>query len=451
MKQIIFILLLAISTSSRATDLMDIFQQALTNDPIYQQEELKALASKEDINMSHAALLPNADFTAQPLINNQNNSGAITADGIQPVNNVFNSIDMRLSVNQPVFNFRNFSRLSAAKLSHQAALANLNAKLQDLIIRVAEAYFNTLYSKNNLAFYRSNKSTLAKQLADAKEKYRIGKASQNDIDTAQSAFSLAESEYMTAQEQLMERQQNLTRMTTFDYMELKPLKDSFPMASPQPANLDSWINKAIKQNWSIKTHQLLVTAAREKIKQQFSAHLPVVSAEVYYDTQSFHSQNGSLIIGKGSSRQNNLTAFLNLRVPLYSGGLVTAAVRKSQYHFQIEQRQLDSSRRDTIYTVKQSYMRIRSALQKINSDKQAIKAYQSSLSGFKDRYQVGAGTIINVITQQDKLLRIQKEYNRDQYNYIIEILRLKKAAGSLSIDDLRIINSWLKKNDKRSH
>ncbi len=427
---------------------MEVFQDALENDPQYQEEMIKTQISLNDIRISASTLLPHVGFTAQPLTDNQTSEGAITANGLQPANNVYRVMDMRLSVAQPVFNMRNFLRLSAAKLSHQAACAHLNAEFQNLMLKVVKAYFNTLFYENNLIYYDLHKRTMAKQLRQVQERHRLGKANGRDVSNAQSALSVAESDYIDMQMQLMDRQQELAQITNHDYTHLSFLNDSFPLLSPQPSNLKVWIAIALKQNWTIKTNQLLVRVAKERVKQQFAGHLPVINAYIDYDSQNFHAKKGSLIVAQGSSSQKNMAAYLNLTVPIYSGGLITATTKKFYNMAKMDRLRLDFSLRETVLMVKQNYMRILADLQRIKNDKQAILSAKKLLRASQEQYELGSGNIMDVIQQQNQLIRTQINYNRDKYNYIIELLSLKKAAGTLSIEDLKVVNCWLKNNAK---
>lgn len=432
-----------IATVAWSDNLIDIFQRALGNDPTYQKAILKELSSVENIKINTANFLPRITFDAQPLTDNQVNSGAFVASNLQPPHNVLRSFNMRLTLKQNIFNFAHFAQLSQAKLSHQQAQAKLNAQYQDLILRVVQAYFNVLHAENNLEYFLANKQTLAKQLTQIKEKYRVGKANVNDIDVAQSSLSNAESEYINAQTRLIEHQEYLTKITNYNAHHLAALNKRLPLVNPKPANMKDWVETAIRQNWAIHAQKIGLQVAKQKLKEQYSGHLPTVRAEVYYNSQGIFSKNGSLIVAAGSSRQKNAIGFLSLHVPIFSGGLVVATVKKFQYQLQIAQRNLDETMRDVAFDTKKSYLRIVADLQKLKSNKQAVASAQSSYNSLRERYTVGAGRLIDTLTQQDKLLHSQLEYNNAKYNYIIELLKLKKAAGILSMEDLYIVNSWL--------
>lgn len=441
-KGVVFIATLLFYVQGNAADLMNVFQHALSNDNLYQQAVLNALSHKEDIAIRRSYLLPNAQFDAQPLLAQQSNSGAIVPE-IEPPNNTYRSYDMRLSLSQPIFNFDYFSRYKASKISARAALARLNADLQDLMVRVTEAYFNVLRSEKRVSFLKANKKALAQQLYDVEQKYKTGKTTQSYVYVAQSSYSSAESDLISAETQLAEDQEYLTELTATDYASLNDLQQKIPLISPQPANQSKWVQKALQGNWVIKENQLKLQSAREKIKQAYSQHLPSVQAKLLYDDDAFHYTQSSVIVAAGASRMRSAAAFLNVNVPLFSGGLAVASTRKAQYSFRIAQQKLDHSLRKVTKQIKASYRNVVMDIKKIQYQHDAIQSAQSALSGLKDRYVIGAGNLSDVLQQQAKLLQAQMQYESARYDYVLSLLRLKKEAGTLATQDLLAINQRL--------
>ena len=423
---------------------MNVFQQALSNDNVYQQAVLRALSHKEDVAISRAYLLPNAQFDAQPQLSQQSNSGAIVPE-IEPANNTYRNYDMRLSLSQPIFNFAIFSRYQASKISARAALAHLNADLQDLMMRVTEAYFNVLRSEKRLTYLRANKKALSRQLYDVEQKYKAGKTTKSYVYIAKSSYSEAEANLISAETKLAADKEYLTELTATDYPSLADLNQKIPLVSPKPANKEKWVRKALQSNWMIKANQLKMLSAREKIKQSYADHLPSVNAKLLYDDDAFHYTQSSVIVAAGSSRMRNAAALLNVKVPLFSGGLVIASTRKAQYNFRISQQKLDHTLRRVTYHVRDSYRNIVANIKKIRYQNDAIQAAQSSLNGLRERYVAGSGNLTEVLDQQAKLLKAQMQYESARYDYVMNLLRLKKEAGTLSTADLLAVNHWLHK------
>ncbi|WP_298628184.1 TolC family outer membrane protein [uncultured Legionella sp.] len=441
-KQLAFITVLLVSINCNAADLMNVFQNALSNDNVYQEALLNASVYKENVAISRSYLLPNAQLEAQPLLDRQSNSGAMVPQ-IQPPYNSVRSYDMRLSLSQPIFNVAIFSRYKAAKVNARSAMARLNADLQDLMIRVSEAYFNVLRSEKKVSYFRANKQALAQQLYDVQQKYQTGKTTNSYVYTAKSSYSAAESDLISAEIQLDADKEYLTELTATDYHSLAELNNKIPLLSPQPANADKWVEKAVQGNWNVKANQLKLQAAHEKIKQSYADHLPTVNAKLLYDDHPLHYTQSSLIVTAGSSRFRNSVAMLNVNVPIFSGGLVVATTQKERYHFRIAQQKLEHSLRKVKYHVRDNYRQVVASIKKIQYQQDAILSAQSSLDGLKERYATGSGNLTDVLTEQSKLLEAQMQYESARYDYIMYLLRLKKEAGTLSTQDLLAVNNWL--------
>ncbi|MCA0402949.1 MAG: TolC family outer membrane protein [Proteobacteria bacterium] len=444
MKKGIFLITILLTGHSNATDLITIYRQALENDATYKQAELETFAENTDIAINRAYLLPHAQFEAQPLMDRQNNSGAIVPD-IQPAFNNLRSYDMRLSLTQPIFNMVSYSRYKTAKITSKVALAKFNAATQALILRVAEAYFNVLRSKKRVVYLRAHEKALGRQLYDVKERYKAGKTTKTYVYVVESSYSSVESDLISAEDRLAADEEFLQQLTSEDLGRLADLKQQIPLVSPNPANANQWVKKSLRCNWLVKANQLKVQVARERIKENYAAHLPTLNAKLLYDNNAFHNTEDSLIVAAGSSRSRNTAAFLNLNVPLFAGGLTSASTRKAQYQFQIAEQKLRHSLKKVSYEVKQSYRHVVSNIKKIEYQKLSMKASNASMDGLKERYNYGSGSLTDVLNQESKLVKAQMQYESARYDYVINLLRLKKEAGTLSAKDLMAVNQWLEK------
>ncbi|MFJ1268313.1 TolC family outer membrane protein [Legionella lytica] len=446
-KNIVLTASLLLSLHCNAADLMSVFQQALTHDNIYQEAILRTLSNKEDIAISRADLLLNANLELQPSADKQYSYGAIVPE-IQPPRNTLRSYEMRLSITQPIFNFGAFSRYKTSKIAAREAVARLNSELQDLMLRVSDAYFNVLRSEKRVAYLKAHQKALMRQLYDVEQKLKVGKTTQSYVYVAKSSYSAAESDLISAETQLASDREYLTQLTSFEYSSLADLHKRIPLLSPQPASMDKWVHKALSGNWVVKANQLKLQSSREKIKARYGEHLPTVNAKLLYDDNAFHYSEGSLIVAAGSSRVRNAGAFLNVNVPIYSGGLVVAATRKAKYNFRIAQQKLEHSVREVTYETRKSYRNISANIKKIRYASDAIQSAQSSLDGLRQRYVSGAGSLTDVLTQQTQLLDAQMHYESARYDYIINLLRLKKEAGTLCAEDMLAVNRWLQHSEK---
>ena len=311
------------------------------------------------------------------------------------------------------------------------------------MLRVTEAYFNVLRSEKRVSFLMANKMALARQLLDVQQKLKAGKTTKTYVYVAQSSYSAAESDLLSAETQLEADKEYLTEITGTEDTYLIDLNKKIPLVSPKPQSQNQWLQKALQNNWTIKANQLKVQVAREKIKQTFADHMPVINAKLMYDNNGFNYSQSSIIVAAGSSRMQNRTAMLDVKVPIFTGGLVVAATRKAQHHFKIAQQKLDSALRKVRSHTHNSYRNVILNIKKIQHQSDAIHSAEQSLYGLKERYTAGSGNLTDVLEQQANLLKAQMNYETARYDYVISLLQLKKASGTLATKDLLAINQWL--------
>ena len=444
MKHRILLLGVLLSFSINAwagTNLIELFNRALTSDPTYQQSIEQTLSIAENVGISRSALLPQINIVSQPQKGRLTVSGSNV--GVYPIKMLTRSFDTQINLSQTVFDFSKLIDLVHAKLQVKQAHANMNAALQNLMFRVAQAYLKVLYDEDNVAYYKASQDSFREQLASVNKLYRSGSSTITDVYSAQSAYSTAQARYITAQTLLLTDKDFLSTLAGEDIVAVARFRGDFKMAAPTPANMNAWVNKAKTQNWTIKANVLAMEAARELVKRTSANHLPTVTINGQYETNPTNTSATSLIYTAGSTRYNNNVVGLNLNVPIFSGGLIVSKTAQAQHNYRFAQQQLEASLRNTIYSTRQSYLNLMADTQKIHADKLAIQSAQSAVLGMQKRYQSGSSTIMDVISEQEKLVQAKSQYSADRYSYLINLLTLKNAAGTLCIHDLEIINSWL--------
>lgn len=428
---------------ANATDLMDVYRDALCSDPTYQQAIAQRLANREAVPISMSNLLPALSGVVSPSITKNTSSGSAT-DGSPSTVRGYN---YSLTLTQTIFNFANFANVAEARATAKQADATLNAAAQDLMIRVAAAYFRILQDEDDLLSSDSNKTAFAKALDQIKQQFKVGLKTITDVYTAQASFDQASAEYITVQTRLQDDKENLRAITGKIYPHLATLNEKFPLISPMPADIDAWTVAAQKQNWSVKSAQYAADAARMNIKQQFGGHLPTLNVQAQYGVNYTETLGTtSVFILPGTSQIHSKSVQLNLNVPLVQGGLVVAQTHQAQYQYQAAIQQMEQQLRAAINTTRQSYLGVISGISKIEADKQTVKSLISSLEGMRAGYAVGTEILVNVLNQQQKVFGAKVVYARDRYEYVNNLLTLKQATGTLSPQDLQSINAWLNEN-----
>ncbi|VVC75049.1 Outer membrane protein TolC [Aquicella siphonis] len=437
---------------AQAANLLEVYEQAQTSDPVFLQAVAQRLSTREGVPISAAALLPNIAFTASPSADKVGYSGSnfdpvVDNSGsyVNPRNLTQRNFSMSLSLTQTIFNYAQFSAVAQQVSLAKGADATLNAALQNLMIRVASAYFAILKDEDNLSYAEASKLAYAEQLDQVRQQYKVGLKTITDVYTAQASYDSAVATYIAAETTLSNDRENLRVITGVYYPHLSSLSDEFPLVSPQPRNVETWVKKAVAQNWSIKSGQYNVSAAREQIRQQYSGHLPTINVQTTFSKEVSDNINNysSFTERNGPGTTSDRGIALNVNVPIFSGGGVVAQTNQASYNYQVAQQQLEQTIRSTINTTRQSYLSIVAGISQIKADKEAIQSTISSLEGLEASYRVGTETLVDVLNQQQKVFQAQTQYATDRYAFVNNILALKQAAGTLSFDDLRAINAWL--------
>jgi outer membrane protein len=401
-----------------------------------------------------SALLPQAGISGGPTLNKYMQGAT---QGMPSVNATSRGYSMTLNLSQTVFNYTQFKALSGASAVSKEADATLNAAAQDLMVRLAQAYFTVLKDEDNLIYTKANQAAYYKQYDQINQQYHVGLKTITDVYTAKASYDSATATYITAQTTLANDQENLRVITGNLYPSMASLSKRFPLITPKPANIEEWVDTAKNQNWSIRAAQLAAQAARENVKQQFGGHVPTVSVQGAYNVA--YNNNSTDVVAAGGStlpteqlsptvaptkaHTRDASVTLNLGIPLFQGGQVVAQTNQARYNYQVAQQQLEQSIRNTINTTRQSYLGVIAGIPQIEADRQAIKSSISSLEGLRAGYHVGTQTLVDVLNQQQKVFQSQTRYATDRYAYVISLLQLKQAAGTLSDADIQAINAWL--------
>src|SRR3990167_7296367 len=415
MKKLITCLLtmICLQSTAHATDLVEVYQQALSSDPTYQQAVSQRLATKEGVPISLSSLLPNIALTFNPGVTRSGFSGANVATGSSPRNNTLRFYNLTLSVTQTVFNYSQFMTLASALATSSGADATLNSALQNLMTRVASAYFAVLKDEDDLSYSESSVLAYKQQLDQVKQQFNVGIKTITNVYTAQASYDSAVADNIAAQTKLTNDKENLRVITGRYYDHLAPLSEEFPLVSPNPQNVEEWVKTALEQNWQIKSAQYAVDSARQVIHQQFGGHLPTVSMTASTDklyTENNNSYRQAINERDGPSTQSDRTVLLNMTLPIFSGGGVVAQTNQATYNYEVAQQQLEQTQRGTVNSTRQSYFGVTLGISQVKADREAVKSTISSLRGMEESYNVGAEMLVNVLNQQQKVFQAQTQY-----------------------------------------
>jgi outer membrane protein len=436
------------SSSLFAADLIEVYCQALKCDPTFNASYADLLANRENIPISRSELLPRLDTHGQAM-RQRIQLEAISLSSLQP-NGVFmpttstqtfyaNAAYYYVKLTQPLFNYKSWAKLQQSKATVLQAEASFCASVQDLMVRVVKAYFDVMTANADLCYTKENKKAVALQLAYSKEQLKVGTLPITNVYEAQARYDVVAAQEINDRYTVALRIEALRTITNQLYCHLKGLGGFLPLIFPAPADINAWACLTEKQNYQLLAARYAALAAKQNIKVQAGDKFPVINS--FGENIGVYESN---LLGKGLPfHVNILEAGVEVNWSPIQGGGITARTMQARFKYQEACFQEERTHREVVSQARNAYLGIFSSIAKVRAEQQAVCSSQQSLKATIDSYKVGIRTILDVLNQQAQLYDALKEYEKARYNYIYEIVLLKQAAGTLSVEDLQDINCWL--------
>jgi outer membrane protein len=257
------------------------------------------------------------------------------------------------------------------------------------------------------------------------------------VHVAQAAYDLATAAEIDAANQLQSANEALYELTGENVEDIRPLQAEIPLVSPDPADVERWVQAAMDQNFALLAARFNAEIAERNVALQRSGHHPSLDLV---------ASLGKTDTGSGSSTGRDVEdaiVGLRLTVPLFQGGAVSSRTRQANYELTQARQQVEQQRRSTLRATRDAYNAVIAAINRVNALAQARVSARSALEATEAGMEVGTQTAVDVVSTRTELFRAENDYAVARYDYLLNILRLKLAEGSLSITDLRRINQWL--------
>lgn len=430
-----------IATNAWAIDLAEVYKQALTNDPTFKSARAEWMAKKTELAIQRSAVLPQLGGTSSFTRNKQESN----TPGLPSGSGYHNSNQQGLTLTQSVFEFGKWAKIWQAQAQAKAAEVLFYAAAEDLIRRTANAYFDVLQAKDLLSYAKANREFTARTHKQTKHQYEVGLIAIVPLDNAQAAYDDAVAKEIAAQNTVSISLEKLSEITGIVYLSLDPVKETFPLLTPNPNNIEAWAEAAEKQNFKLAAAKYQTIVARENVKIANAGHLPTINAQgqLLYNNSA---NNALAVYGlNDNTKTTTTTATLNLNVPIFQGGQVVAQAKQANYFYQKAISDQEITHRSVLSGTRQAYLNIVSYISQVKASKQAVKSAMSSVRATNAGYEAGTQTMVNVLEEQKNLYDRQREYANNEYTYIKSFLALQELAGILDEQDILQVNSWLEK------
>lgn len=434
----VFIASLIISAPTQGASLQEVYRLAYENDPKYRATVAETQASSTALDQARAGFLPTVKYdiesweTRQRIYSSQN---PIFGAGVTN----FPTDNRTLSLNQPIFRMDVITRFSQAKSVVKQAEYTLLAAEQDLMLRTTSAYLTVLAASDSVALAVAEREALGKALDLARERLKMGLGTVTNQHDATARHAVAQAREVEAQNKLRDARQALREITGNLINDLKTLRDDIPLESPDPNNVDRWVQSALDQNLILRAKNEAVDVARQEVERQKAGYYPSLNFLVNNNRRD----SGSTLFGGGSDVETTDMIF-RLSIPIFEGGLTRAVTKEAAYRYQKSKEEYEQEHRSVERVTRAAYDGTLGGVNLVKALGQAVISQQSALDTKLEGFKSGLFALLPVLDAHRDLYLAKRDYAQSRYEYLIYRLRLKQAAGTLSEADLVGIGSLLR-------
>lgn len=445
------ILLIQIAHSA---SLLEVYQRALQSDPLIHEAESRRLAALEGETQARSLLLPELSIGSRYTVNNYDGS-TVEADvsGAQATINSesrTSSSGWQLQLTQTLFQWDRWVGLKQAGKRSAKAEIDYEIQQQDLIVRVVKRYLDVLAAEDSLVSINSNKLAIARQLEQAKQRYDVGLIAITDVQESQAAYDQSVANEINAKRSLATSRELLREITGTYLPKLAAPDEDLPLNPPDPEIENEWIALAMQQNLALISSRFDEEIARHEIAFQRTGHYPSLNVVANVSGQESDIQEqirNSIGFPDLNTNNQSDSIYIQLSMPIYSGGKTSSKVQQAVYLHRASREKLQRIARETERETRDAYLGVTSEISRVKAFKQAVKSSQTALQATEAGFEVGTRTIVDVLNSQFSLENAIQNYSKSRYDYIANVFLLKKAAGTLRVQDLEEIDGWFKERD----
>ncbi len=458
------ITLALLSASAWSADLMEVYQAAAKSDPQILEAQARRMAALEVKPQARGLLFPQVSATGSAARDNirgsstfpqavdLDNNPATPPEIVNVNNSQTRESDFwryQAQATQTVFNWSQWQTLQRADSEVALAEANYRAAEQNLLVRVAGRYFDVLAAEDTLDAADATLQAVTRQLEQAEKRFEVGLIAITDVQEARAAHDNATAGVILAKRSLATAHEFLRELTGEDYQELVKPAENMPLDQPEPGDQATWVTKAETQNLDVIAARLGVDIAKTNVKIAESGHMPTVELYANYGqyssdaTQTNKVTGGTPVTGPADANQTQDTYGVQVTVPIFSGGVTRSQVREQVYLHRASREKLEGALRGANRETRDAWFGVVAEKARVKALKQAVASNQTALEATEAGFEVGTRTTVDVLDARRRLFEAQRDYARSRYDYLVNVVRLKSAAGVLAPGDLGSINDYL--------
>ncbi len=422
----------AFAGTAHAQSLLSLFATARSYDATYKSAQSQYTANLAKADQSKALLLPTVGLSANL---NRTEVEAIASSATASAQ----SRSATLSASQPLYRPANTATYQQGQRQLELAGVQLKAAEQDLMVRLSQAYFDVLVSRESLDFVKAQKVAVGEQLAAAKRNFEVGTSTITDSREAQARFDLVVAQEIAADNDLRIKRLALNQLVGLNNIEPKSLSTKAKLTAPDLQSLDQWVQQSSASNPSIIQSRVALDIAKLETSKAEAGHKPTLDLVAGYTPTRYNNGRG---IGTQADA-NTSSVSLNFNMPLFAGFATQNRIKETLALEDKARSDLEAAERSVAQATRTAFYGLQSGIGQVNALQAAETSSQSALDANKLGYQVGVRINIDVLNSQSQLFQTKRDLAKARYDVLLGQLRLRQATGTLTEADLANINALL--------
>jgi len=439
---------LMMASSAHAVDLVGVHDLALKNDPQLRAAEFRREAAGENKTQAWANMLPNISANG-----NMTRGKAKTTIAESPYNERFSSDtdtdteNYGILLRQSLYRQANYETLDLSRAQISQAEEVYRIAFENFLVRVASSYFQVLTLSDGVIFAEAEEKAFQRQYEQAEQRFEVGLTAVTDVHEARASYDNARARAIVARNNLADAKEALRELTGQYFDDFEKLQEKLPLVEPDPGNAENWVQIALTNSPIVLSAQAGVEVADSNMRLQRAGHFPTLDLVASYTD---YTNNKYVIrsiyqeeVGTTKLTVDDKQIQLVLNVPIFQGGVVNSRTRQASYLLDATTEDLDDTQRSTVRQTRNAYRGVIGSIQEVEAFGQALISAESALEATQAGFEVGTRTIVDVLIAEQRYYQAQRDNSNARHNYILNHLRLKAVAGTLSSEDLQVVNQLL--------
>lgn len=430
--------LLAYLEIGNAVGLLELYREAKLGDPQFAAAKADWDAVKTLVPQALGQLMPQIGFSGARSKNSTVNEVFFPAARVSRTTDYeYYSKSGSLNLSQALIRPQAWLNFTQSKDQVRQADEQLRQAGQDLILRLTQAYFDVLLAEDNISLVVEQKAAIAEQLKQAKRYFEGGVGTITDINEAQARYDTVVAQELSVRSNREIRMRAMEQLVGKYYPYFSPMGGRLVLESPQPANVEQWLEFAISNNPQLKAREAAYDVAQKEVYKHFASHLPTLDIVA----SRGKNENPSYTLIDNTNWSN--TVGLQLSIPIFSGGTTQSRVNQASALKERSRNEMEAASRAVIQSVRQEYLNVVSGISQVKALELAVKSNELALYSAKKGQEAGVRTSFDVLNSQQLLYSAKRDLAQERYRYVLSRLKLRASAGLLDENDVELIQSWL--------